>query len=108
MIRLTRARLARVVQRIPALSAVGVAAVLLAAGLIVLANAPDHGQHNLVNVSYSATGEVYRVLNQSFADDYRQQTSTAVTVETSNGGSGRQARSVAEGSEHAAVVSLAL
>lgn len=62
---------------------------------------------NLLNVSYDPTRELYREYNQAFAAQWRARTGQALRVNTSHGGSGRQARSVIDGLQ-ADVVTLAL
>jgi hypothetical protein len=69
---------------------------------------PDHTPNQLLNVSYDPTREVYAALDKSFVEQYREQTGVELDVKQSHGGSGRQARSVIDGSEKANVVSLAL
>jgi len=61
----------------------------------------------LLNVSYDPTREFYREFNQAFALHWKASGGGTVTVNTSHGGSGKQARSVIEGLE-ADVVTLAL
>ncbi|MDJ1158158.1 sulfate ABC transporter substrate-binding protein [Chelatococcus sp. SYSU_G07232] len=61
----------------------------------------------LLNVSYDPTRELYRDLNAAFAADWKARTGETVTIRTSHGGSGKQARSVIDGLD-AAVVTLAL
>ncbi|MFT4218493.1 MAG: sulfate ABC transporter substrate-binding protein [Micropruina sp.] len=100
--------LRRVVRRIPVLSVVGVLAIALAVGAIAWSNLRSQPASSLLNVSYSATDEVYQAINKAFAEDYQRENGTSVTVETSNGGSGRQASAVVDGTERAGVVSLAL
>lgn len=62
---------------------------------------------NLLNVSYDPTRELYADYNAAFARYWQAKTHQSVTVQTSNGGSGKQARSVIDGNE-ADVVTLAL
>ncbi|HEX5324826.1 MAG TPA: sulfate ABC transporter substrate-binding protein [Capsulimonadaceae bacterium] len=62
---------------------------------------------NLLNVSYDPTRELYAEYNVAFARYWQAKTHQGVTVQTSNGGSGKQARSVIDGNE-ADVVTLAL
>ena len=62
--------------------------------------------HELLNVSYDATRELYRAINRLFAADYLEKTGQRVRVRQSHGGSGSQARAVADGIP-ADVVSLA-
>ena len=61
----------------------------------------------LTNVSYDPTRELYRVLNDAFSKQWQASAGQKVTIRTSHGGSGKQARSVIDGLE-ADVVTLAL
>ena len=61
----------------------------------------------LLNVSYDPTRELYRDFNAAFAKDWLQKKGQKVQIETSHGGSGKQARAVIDGLE-ADVVTLAL
>jgi sulfate/thiosulfate-binding protein len=61
----------------------------------------------LTNVSYDPTRELYRDLNDAFAKEWQASTGQKVTIRSSHGGSGRQARAVIDGLE-ADVVTLAL
>jgi hypothetical protein len=61
----------------------------------------------LLNVSYNPTREFYQAYNAAFAQYWKTKTGDDVTVKTSHGGSGKQARSVIDGLE-ADVVTLAL
>jgi sulfate transport system substrate-binding protein len=61
----------------------------------------------LLNVSYDPTREFYRAFNAGFADLWRRQRGQSLRINTSHGGSGRQARSVIDGLQ-ADVVTLAL
>lgn len=81
-------------------------ALLLALGL-GLACGPARAQRTLLNVSYDPTRELYAAINPAFAADWKARTGEGVTVRTSHGGSGTQARAVIEGLA-ADVVSLAL
>ena len=58
----------------------------------------------LLNVSYDPTRELYKDLGAAFAGDYKND---KVTINTSNGGSGAQARAVIDGLQ-ADVLTLAL
>ena len=64
-------------------------------------------QTTLLNVSYDPTRELYKDFNAAFAKHWQGKTGQAVNVRQSHGGSGKQARSVADGLE-ADVVTLAL
>ncbi len=61
----------------------------------------------LLNVSYDPTREFYRDVNTAFAAQWLQQHGDSVRVQTSHGGSGKQARAVIDGLA-ADVVTLAL
>jgi sulfate/thiosulfate-binding protein len=93
---------------VPWLNVLGVVAIVLAGVLITVRNLPDHTPNQLLNVSYDPTREVYAALDRTFVEQYRQQSGISVDVAQSHGGSGRQARSVIDGTEKANVVSLAL
>jgi sulfate/thiosulfate transport system substrate-binding protein len=79
---------------------------LLAFGLTVAAGAVAKDVE-LLNVSYDPTRELYRDFNAAFAKDWLQKKGQKVQIETSHGGSGKQARAVIDGLE-ADVVTLAL
>ncbi len=64
-------------------------------------------QDSLLNVSYDPTRELYHELDQAFPAIWKAQSGRSVTIKTSNGGSGAQARAVLEGLP-ADVVTLAL
>jgi sulfate transport system substrate-binding protein len=64
-------------------------------------------QTALLNVSYDPTRELYKDFNAAFAKHWQEKTGQSVNVRQSHGGSGKQARSVADGLE-ADVVTLAL
>ncbi|MBN8938095.1 MAG: sulfate ABC transporter substrate-binding protein [Rhizobiales bacterium] len=80
---------------------------VLATTLYVRAQTPAPAPVTLVNVSYDPTRELYRAINEAFAKDWQARTGQRVTIRTSHGGSGRQARSVIDGLD-ADVVTLAL
>lgn len=61
----------------------------------------------ILNVSYDPTRELYDDYNTVFAAYWKKKTGQTVTVEQSNGGSGKQARAVIDGLQ-ADVVTLAL
>lgn len=79
----------------------------LAFGLAVSAGHVFARDVQLLNVSYDPTRELYRDYNAAFARHWKQTRGDTVTVETSHGGSGKQARAVIDGIE-ADVVTLAL
>lgn len=61
----------------------------------------------LLNVSYDPTRELYADFNKAFTEHWKAKTGDTVTVKTTHGGSGKQARSVIDGLD-ADVVTLAL
>jgi sulfate/thiosulfate-binding protein len=81
-----------------------VVAGILAAAVPAPAAAADV---SLLNVSYDPTREFYQEFNAAFANAWKARTGDTVTVRTSHGGSGKQARAVIDGLE-ADVVTLAL
>jgi sulfate/thiosulfate transport system substrate-binding protein len=84
---------------------------LVKGGAALLATSPEARAQTsdvvLTNVSYDPTRELYRALNDAFAKDWLARNGQKVTIRTSHGGSGRQARAVIDGLE-ADVVTLAL
>ncbi|PJE19232.1 MAG: sulfate transporter subunit [Mycobacterium sp.] len=90
--------------RVPWLNVLGVVAIVVAATAIVIKNLPRDGSNQILNVSYDPTRELYAAIDQAFTAQY----GNGLTVKQSHGGSGRQARSVVDGSQKADVVSLAL
>src|SRR6476620_5320960 len=82
-----------------------VAAALLSASIVLPAAAPAPAQ--LLNVSYDPTRELYRAVNERFAQRWKAKSGQNVTIRQSHGGSGKQARSVIDGLQ-ADVVTLAL
>ena len=64
-------------------------------------------QDTLLNASYDPTRELYRAVNAEFSAQWRSQTGRRVSINTSHGGSGAQARAVLDGLP-ADVVTLAL
>src|SRR6266516_1585564 len=61
----------------------------------------------LVNVSYDPTRELYQDFNAAFAKHWKEKSGDTLNVQQSHGGSGKQARTVIDGSQ-ADVVTLAL
>jgi sulfate transport system substrate-binding protein len=80
---------------------------LAAASLVLTLGAAQARDITLLNVSYDPTREFYQDYNKAFAAQYKAKTGDTVTVRTSHGGSGKQARSVIDGLD-ADVVTLAL
>jgi sulfate transport system substrate-binding protein len=79
---------------------------LLLAGIFA-ANSAQAANVTLINASYDATRELYKDLDDSFAAQWKAKTGDIVTINTSNAGSGAQARAVIDGLQ-ADVVTLAL
>ena len=67
----------------------------------------NKGAGEFLNVSYDPTRELYAEFNKEFTGEWKKQSGHDVEFRQSNGGSGKQARSVIEGLE-ADVVTLAL
>jgi sulfate/thiosulfate-binding protein len=68
---------------------------------------PAFADVTLTNVSYDPTREFYKEFNKAFAAKWLADTGETVTIQTSHGGSGKQARAVIDGLP-ADVVTLAL
>jgi sulfate/thiosulfate transport system substrate-binding protein len=85
---------------------IAISALFLAVALPALGTA-EAKDVTLLNVSYDPTREFYKQYNELFARHWKERTGDTVTVETSHGGSGKQARAVIDGLE-ADVVTLAL
>jgi sulfate/thiosulfate-binding protein len=79
---------------------------LLALAMATLGS-PGAGATELLNVSYDPTRELYREVNRAFAAQWKAETGETLTIRTSHGGSGKQARAVIDGLD-ADVVTLAL
>jgi sulfate transport system substrate-binding protein len=94
--------------RIPWLNVLGVVAIVFATTALVVKNVPEAGSNQILNVSYDPTRELYAAIDKSFIPQYRTRTGVTLDIKESHGGSGRQLRSVLDGSQKANVVSLAL
>jgi sulfate/thiosulfate transport system substrate-binding protein len=79
---------------------------LAVAGLLVAGQA-QAANITLLNVSYDPTRELYKDLGDGFSAQWKGKTGDTVTLNTSNGGSGAQARAVIDGLQ-ADIVTLAL
>jgi sulfate transport system substrate-binding protein len=77
---------------------------LATAGLLLAATTGQAAQVTLLNASYDPTRELYQDLGKGFAAHWK---ADQVTINTSNGGSGAQARAVIDGLQ-ADIVTLAL
>ena len=84
-----------------------VAAALIAGGTQFSTAAGAFADQTLLNVSYDPTRELYKDFNAAFAEKWKADTGETLTIQTSHGGSGKQARSVIDGLD-ADVVTLAL
>ncbi len=69
--------------------------------------AADGGPITLLNVSYDPTRELYRDINDAFANKYQSEHGRKVTIKQSHAASGSQARAVIDGLD-ADVVTLAV
>ena len=81
--------------------------VLAASALTLVAGAALAKDVTLLNVSYDPTRELYQEFNVAFAKYWKAKTGDNVSIKSSHGGSGKQARSVIDGID-ADVVTLAL
>jgi len=79
----------------------------VAAAAALVASFAVASKVSILNVSYDPTRELYQDFNAAFAKVWKAKTGNDLTVQQSHGGSGKQARSVADGLE-ADVVTLAL
>src|SRR5579885_730187 len=86
-----------------------VAALIVLVAALAPAAAPRaaRADQTILNVSYDPTRELYEDYNAVFAKHWKQRTGKDVTINQSNGGSGKQARAVIDGLD-ADVVTLAL
>ncbi len=80
-----------------------VAALLLPAAV----SSAEAAEVKLLNVSYDPTRELYKDLGDAFSKQWQAKTGNSVNLNTSNGGSGAQARAVIDGLQ-ADIVTLAL
>jgi sulfate/thiosulfate-binding protein len=84
-----------------------ITAALLATAMQIGSLGMAHADTTILNVSYDPTRELYKEFNTAFAEKWKTDTGETVTIQTSHGGSGKQARSVIDGLQ-ADVVTLAL
>jgi sulfate/thiosulfate-binding protein len=80
---------------------------LLAAAAIFATTSAQAASITLLNASYDPTRELYKDLGNGFAAQWKAKTGDTLTINTSNGGSGAQARAVIDGLQ-ADIVTLAL
>lgn len=70
----------------------------IASLVFALAGTPfARADQTLLNVSYDPTREFYAEFNRAFAEQWKKDTGETLTVHTSHGGSGAQARAVIDG-----------
>lgn len=84
-----------------------IAALALALPLTALPLTVSAADITLLNVSYDPTRELYQDFNAAFSKHWLEKTGDKVTVKTSHGGSGKQARAIIDGLD-ADVATLAL
>jgi sulfate transport system substrate-binding protein len=82
-------------------------AAFAAVSIAVLAQIRPANALTILNVSYDPTRELYEDYDNAFAKFWKSKTGDDLTINVSNGGSGKQARAVIDGLE-ADVVTLAL
>ncbi|HEX4209119.1 MAG TPA: sulfate ABC transporter substrate-binding protein [Candidatus Binataceae bacterium] len=82
-------------------------AVALVIIIMAIRPAAVHAGQTILNVSYDPTRELYQQIDKAFATKWKAQTGSDLTINVSNGGSGKQARAVIDGLE-ADVVTLGL
>jgi sulfate/thiosulfate-binding protein len=80
---------------------------LVTAGLLLAATTAQAASVTLLNASYDPTRELYKDLGDKFSAQWKSKTGDTLTLNTSNGGSGAQARAVIDGLQ-ADIVTLAL
>lgn len=80
---------------------------LIVASLLLATGSAPSRAAELLNVSYDPTRELFQAINTEFSVHWRAKTGQTVRVNTSHGGSGKQARAVIDGLD-ADVVTLAL
>ncbi len=95
-------------KRLPLLNLAAVAGVVAAVALIGVKNVQGDTTHEILNVSYDPTRELYGQLNAKFVAQYQQETGVRLQIQQSHGGSSRQARAVLSGEKQADVVTLGL
>jgi len=94
--------------RIPWLNLAAIVACLAGTALIAAKNVGGRAAHQILNVSYDPTRELYQRLNPLFVSKYAKESGETVAIRQSHGGSSWQARQVATGEQNADVVTLGL
>jgi sulfate/thiosulfate transport system substrate-binding protein len=79
----------------------------LAIALMAIGTGTGHAGQTILNVSYDPTRELYQQIDAAFSKYWKANGGDDVTINVSNGGSGKQARAVIDGLE-ADVVTLGL
>ena len=79
----------------------------VAAAAILAVSSAQAAEVKLLNVSYDPTRELYKDLGDAFSKQWQGKSGNTVNLNTSNGGSGAQARAVIDGLQ-ADIVTLAL
>jgi len=82
-------------------------AAVVAVLLVLIGNLDFDHSHELLNVSYAPTGDLYAAINRQFVAAYEKESGIRLTIKQSHGGSSRQAKAVIDGLK-ADVVTLAL
>lgn len=95
-------------RKLSPLNSFAIVLALVAVGAIVLSNYRRPAPIELLNVSYDPTRELYKDINQAFAEDYKRRTGGIIHVTQSHGGSSRQARLAASGEVKPDVLTLGL
>jgi sulfate/thiosulfate-binding protein len=81
--------------------------VVIVVSLILSTGSAHTATQTILNVSYDPTREFYQEYDAAFAKYWKDKTGDDITINVSNGGSGKQARAVIDGLE-ADVVTLGL
>ena len=84
-----------------------IVAVILAATLVAFGNLNSDTSNRILNVSYDATREVFKDLNDKFISKYQKDTGHTLVIQQTHGESAKQAQAVVNGLK-ADVVTLAL
>jgi len=89
------------------LYALGLGAAVVIGAAVYLVAGGGEKKTEILNVSYDPTRELYKDINEKFAEHYAKEKGVKLEIKQSHGGSGSQARSVVDGLQ-ADVVTLAL
>jgi sulfate/thiosulfate transport system substrate-binding protein len=80
------------------LNTLALLALAAAATLLVIQNFDFNKTHELLNVSYAPTGDLYQEIDERFAAEYEKQSGIRLRIKQSHGDSSRQAKAVQKGS----------